>query len=41
MSPDAQCPAIRHGVAGIDGKVDDHLFELVDIDQHEAQVAFV
>ena len=33
--------AIRHGVAGIDREIDDHLLELVDVRLDEPQVAAV
>ena len=32
---------LRHGVAGVDHEIDDHLFELSDVGLHEPQIAAV
>ena len=34
-----QRAAIRHGIARIDGEIDDHLLELVDVDLDQAEIA--
>ncbi len=39
LGPDAQAPAVRHGVARVDREVDDDLLELALVDAHRLQVA--
>jgi hypothetical protein len=39
VGPDRERTTVRHRVARVDGEVDDHLLELVDVGQHETQLA--
>ncbi len=37
--PHRQVAAVRHGVARVDGEIDDHLLELADVCPHRPQIA--